>query len=202
MPRSEVESRTPGNRAPGACARLLSPRSRSCELSRAALKRVRLLLCDVDGVLTDASVFIGGDREMKQFNIRDGLGLVALRRQGLKVGWISSRPSPATARRARELKIDFLRQEKGSKVCAVESLLAQTGFRWDEVCYVGDDIVDLGVLKRAGVAVAVANGVAEAQAAADYVTRAGGGHGAVREVVELILKAQNKWARIVAEYAA
>ena len=83
----------------------------------------------------------------------------------------------------------------------MESLLAQTGFRWDEVCYVGDDIVDLGVLKRAGVAVAVANGVAEAQAAADYVTRAGGGHGAVREVVELILKAQNKWARIVAEHA-
>ena len=139
---------------------------------------------------------------MKQFNIRDGLGLVALRRQGLKVGWISSRPSPATTRRAKELKIDFLRQEKGSKVCVVESLLAQTGFRWDEVCYVGDDIVDLGVLKRAGVAVAVANGVAEARAAADYVTRPSGGHGAVREVVELILKAQNKWARIVAEHAA
>ena len=143
-----------------------------------------------------------GNEEVKQFNIQDGLGLVTLRRQGLKVGWISSRPSPATTRRAKELKIDFLRQEKGSKVSVVESLLAQTGFRWEEVCYVGDDIVDLGVLKRAGVAVAVANGVAEARAAADYVTRAGGGHGAVREVVELILKAQDKWARIVAEYAA
>ena len=140
-----------------------------------------------------------GNEEVKRFNIRDGLGLMALRRQGLKVGWISSRPSPATARRAKELKIDFLRQEKGSKVCVVESLLAQTGFRWDEVCYVGDDIVDLGVLKRAGVAVAVANAVAEAQAAADYVTRTGGGRGAVREVVELILKAQNKWERIVAD---
>ncbi|MGO8929403.1 MAG: KdsC family phosphatase [Limisphaerales bacterium] len=161
-----------------------------------------MLLCDVDGVLTDASVFIGGSEEVKQFNIRDGLGLVRLRREGLKVGWISGRPSPATARRARELKIDFLQQEKGSKVSAVESLLAQTGFRWDDLCYVGDDIVDLGVLKRAGVAVAVANGVAEARAAADYVTRAGGGHGAVREVAELILKAQNKWACIVAEYAA
>ena len=176
-------------------------RSRSKSLN-AALKHIRLLLCDVDGVLTDASVFIGGREEVKQFNIQDGLGLVNLRRQGLKVGWISSRPSPATTRRARELKIDFLRQEKGSKVSAVESLLAQTGFRWDEVCYVGDDIVDLGALKRAGVAVAVANGVAEARALADYVTRAGGGRGAVREVVELILKAQNKWARIVAEYAA
>jgi 3-deoxy-D-manno-octulosonate 8-phosphate phosphatase (KDO 8-P phosphatase) len=168
----------------------------------AALKQIRLLLCDVDGVLTDASVFVGGREEVKQFNIQDGLGLVKLRRQGLKVGWISSRPSPATTRRARELKIDFLRQEKGSKVCVVESLLAQTGFRWEDVCYVGDDIVDLGLLKRAGVAVAVANGVAEARAVADYITRASGGHGAVREVVELILKAQRKWERVVAECAA
>ena len=84
----------------------------------------------------------------------------------------------------------------------MERLLEQFGFRWTEVCYVGDDLVDLGVLKRAGVAVAVANGVAEARAAADYVTRAGGGHGAVREVVELILKAQDKWMRIVAEHSA
>lgn len=182
-------------------------RRRTARVSRTAtlntaFKRIRLLLCDVDGVLTDASVFIGGTQELKRFNIRDGLGLVRLRSTGLKVGWISGRSSPATTRRARELKIDFLRQEKGSKVCTVASLLAQTGFRWDEVCYMGDDIIDLGVLKRAGVAVAVANGVAEVRAAADYVTRARGGHGAVREVVELILKSQNKWARIVAEYAA
>jgi len=168
----------------------------------AALKRVRLLLCDVDGVLTDATVLIGGQREMKQFHIRDGLGLVALRREGLKVGWISSRPSPATAQRAKELKIDFLWQEKGSKVRVVERLLAKTGFGWDEVCYMGDDLADLGVLKRAGVAVAVADGVAEARAAADYITSLGGGRGAVREVVELILRAQNKWGRLVADWAA
>jgi 3-deoxy-D-manno-octulosonate 8-phosphate phosphatase (KDO 8-P phosphatase) len=161
-----------------------------------------LLLCDVDGVLTDATVLVGEEREMKRFHIRDGLGLMALRRQGLKVGWISNRPSPATTRRAKELKIDFLKQEKGSKVRIVESLLAKTGFRWDEVCYMGDDIVDLGVLNRVGVAVAVADAVAEARAAADYVTSADGGHGAVREVVELILQAQNKWARILAEHAA
>ena len=185
----------------GLARRASARESRSSTLT-AALKRIRLLLCDVDGVLTDATVFVGGEREMKQFHIRDGLGLVALQRQGLKVGWISSRPSPATTRRAKELKIDFLKQEKGSKVRVVERLLAKTGFRWDEVCYVGDDIVDLGVLKRAGVAVAVADGVAEARAAADYVTSADGGHGAVREVVELILQAQDKWARIVAERAA
>ena len=201
MPRAEARNRKV--RAEGRKpARDRSARDFRSVALNAALKRIRLLLCDVDGVLTDASVFIGAAQEVKRFNIQDGLGLVRLQREGLKVGWISSRPSPATTRRARELKIDFLRQGKGSKVCAVESLLAQTGFRWDEVCYVGDDIVDLGVLKRAGVAVAVANGVAEARAAADYVTRAGGGHGAVREVAELILKAQNKWARIVADYAA
>jgi 3-deoxy-D-manno-octulosonate 8-phosphate phosphatase (KDO 8-P phosphatase) len=201
MPRSEVESRSIETRRRDLSRRSSAREPRSSTLA-AALKRVRLLLCDVDGVLTNATVFISEEREMKQFHIRDGLGLVALRRQGLKVGWISSRPSPATTRRAKELKIDFLRQEKGSKVCVVESLLAKTGFRWDEVCYVGDDIVDLGVMKRAGVAVAVADAVTEAQAAADYVTSAGGGRGAVREVVELILKAQDKWARIVAERAA
>jgi 3-deoxy-D-manno-octulosonate 8-phosphate phosphatase (KDO 8-P phosphatase) len=201
MLRSKVESRTLAT-GRGELVRRSSPRESRSSTLAAALKRVRLLLCDVDGVLTDATVLMGADREMKQFHIRDGLGLVALRGQGLKVGWISSRPSPATARRAKELKIDFLKQGKGSKVRVVESLLANTGFRWDEVCYVGDDIVDLGVLKRAGVAVAVADGVAETRAAADYVTSADGGHGAVREVVELILQAQNKWARIVAEHAA
>ena len=164
--------------------------------------KVKILLCDVDGVLTDASVFIGGDQEIKRFNILDGLGLVLLRRAGIKTGWISNRSSRATRLRAAELKIDFLVQHKGSKVAAVESILTRTGFSWAEVCYVGDDIVDLGVLKRSGVAVVVANGVAETKALAHYVTNTTGGCGAVREVVELILKAQNKWRRVVADYTA
>jgi 3-deoxy-D-manno-octulosonate 8-phosphate phosphatase (KDO 8-P phosphatase) len=194
MPRAEV-----GKRILRA-GRRKSVRRRSA--LAAALRGIRLLLCDVDGVLTDASVFIGGAEEVKRFNIQDGLGLVLLRRAGLKVGWISSRPSAATARRAKELRIDFLREKKGSKVRAVESLFAQSGFRWDEVCYVGDDLYDLGAMQRAGVAVAVANGVEEVKAVAHYITRARGGHGAVREVVELILKAQGQWARIVAEMTA
>ncbi len=197
MTRSALKISRKAIRRPESTRRSPSRESRPATLA-AALRKVRLLLCDVDGVLTDASVFIDGEKEMKQFNIRDGLGLVALRRQGFKVGWISNRPSTATACRARELKIDFLRQEKGSKVSVVERLLADTGFHWDEVCYVGDDIVDLGVLKRAGVAVAVADSAVEAHATADYITQAAGGRGAVREVVELILKAQNKWDRVVA----
>ena len=164
------------------------------------LRSIRLFLCDVDGVLTDAAVFIGGAQEIKRFNILDGLGLVLLRRAGIKTGWISSRPSAATILRAEELKIDFLAQQKEGKVAAVENILTRTGFTWAEVCYVGDDIVDLGVLKRAGVAVVVANGVAETKAVAHYVTKAAGGHGAVREVAEMILKAQNQWKKIVADY--
>jgi 3-deoxy-D-manno-octulosonate 8-phosphate phosphatase (KDO 8-P phosphatase) len=170
---------------------------------RSRLKRVKLLLCDVDGVLTDGSVFIGAaGGEFKQFNIQDGFGLVLLRRAGLKIGWVSARPSSATALRARELKIHFLIQQKDrlSKVAAVEKLLAREKSGWDEVCFVGDDIVDLGLLQRAGVAVAVANAVREAKATAHLVTRAAGGHGAVREVVELILKAQNKWNPFVEHY--
>jgi 3-deoxy-D-manno-octulosonate 8-phosphate phosphatase (KDO 8-P phosphatase) len=157
-----------------------------------------LFLCDVDGVLTDASVFVGGAREIKRFNIRDGLGLVFLRRAGIKTGWVSSRPSAATRRRARELKIDFLAEPKDGKVAAVEKILARTKANWNEVCYLGDDIFDLGVLERAGVAVAVADAGREARAAADFVTRAAGGHGAVREVAEMVLQAQGKWDSIVA----
>jgi len=166
------------------------------------LSQVRLFLCDVDGVLTDGTVLMGNGVETKRFNIQDGLGLRLLQREGVKVGWISRRPSPATAQRAADLKIDFLYQGDDNKVTAAEGILGQAGVNWAQTCFIGDDIVDLGVLKRTGVAVVVANGIREAKAMADYVTRTAGGHGAVREVVELILKAQNKWKRLVAEYAA
>jgi 3-deoxy-D-manno-octulosonate 8-phosphate phosphatase (KDO 8-P phosphatase) len=164
--------------------------------------RVKLFLCDVDGVLTNATVFIGDGREFKEFHIQDGLGLRLLQREGIKVGWISNRPSTATQQRADELKIDYLHQDKGSKVEAVDAILARARLDWEDICYVGDDVVDLGALKRAGAAVAVANAIDEAKGLADYVTQAEGGHGAVREVVGLILKAQNKWQRLVLEYSA
>jgi 3-deoxy-D-manno-octulosonate 8-phosphate phosphatase (KDO 8-P phosphatase) len=166
------------------------------------LARVRLFLCDVDGVLTDGTVLMGNGVETKRFNIQDGLGLRLLQREGIKVGWISRRPSAATAQRAADLKIDFLYQGDDNKVTAAEDILRQAGVSWAQTCYVGDDIVDLAVLKRTGLAVAVANGIREAKVMADYVTRAAGGYGAVREVVELILKAQNKWKRLVRVYAA
>jgi 3-deoxy-D-manno-octulosonate 8-phosphate phosphatase (KDO 8-P phosphatase) len=161
---------------------------------------VKLLLCDVDGVLTDASVFIGGQMEIKRFNIQDGLGLILLQRAGIKVGWISNRPSTATLMRAEELRIDFLHQAKGNKVQAAEVILEKAGVTWAEVCYAGDDIVDLPVFRQAGVAVAVPNANADAKAAAHYVTQARGGEGAVREIVELILKAKKRWKQIIQDY--
>lgn len=164
------------------------------------LASVKLFLCDVDGILTDCSVFMDGEREMKRWNIQDGLGLRLLQRFGIKVGWISGRPSPATEMRAKDLHVDFLRQGKESKVKVVEEILAQTGFTWDQVCFMGDDLLDYGALKRAGVAVTVPEGSDEAQELADYITHAPGGHGAVREVVTMILKAQGKWAQLVDEY--
>jgi len=179
---------------------------------RSRLKRIKLFLCDVDGVLTDGSVFIGGARppsrgygaagEFKRFNIRDGLGMVLMRRAGLKIGWASARPSPATKMRAKELKIDFLIQQNDrlSKTGAIEKLLAQEKLDWNGVCFVGDDVVDLGPLARAGLGVAVADARPEAKAAAAFVARAAGGRGAVREVIELILQAQGKWEPIIAVY--
>lgn len=177
------------------------PKAISSLLKR-KLARIKLFLCDVDGVLTDGSIFIGGEREFKRFNIRDGLGMVLARRAGLKVGWVSARPSAATQMRAKELKIDFLIQQGDNlgKSGAIEKLLAREKLNWNEVCFVGDDVVDLGPLARAGLGVAVADARPEVKATADFVTRATGGHGAVRETIEMILLAQKKWEPVIAIY--
>ena len=187
-----------------AAAQRVAPRAGGRVSLAARLKRVKLFLCDVDGVLTDGSIFIGGEREIKRFNIRDGLGLVLARRAGLKVGWVSARPSEATRLRAAELKIDFLIQQgdQTGKTAAIEQLLGQEGLNWDDVCFVGDDVIDLGPLTRAGLAVAVGDAVPEAKAAAHWVASAPGGRGAVRETVEMILKTQNKWQPFLKHYAA
>lgn len=166
----------------------------------AKFARVKLFLCDVDGILTDGSIFIGENGETKQFNIQDGLGLRLLQREGIRVGWISNRFSNATTRRAKELKVDFLSQDKSSKLAVAEKILAETKLSWPDVCYMGDDIVDLCLLTRAGLAVSVPNGITEAKDVSDYVTKAAGGYGAVREVVELILKTQKKWDWLVEKF--
>lgn len=167
------------------------------------LQRVRLFLCDVDGVLTEARVTMGGPLgEQKVFHIRDGLGLRLLQMEGIRVGWVSARPSQATTERAQDIKVDFLRQSSAPKVSVVEELLRETGLGWDEVLFMGDDVLDLGVLRRVGFAAVPSDAIDEARRMAHYVCRNAGGCGAVREVVDLVLKAQGRWDAMIGKYSA
>jgi 3-deoxy-D-manno-octulosonate 8-phosphate phosphatase (KDO 8-P phosphatase) len=163
--------------------------------------RIKLLLMDCDGVLTDGRLWLleNGD-EHKSFNTHDGLGLSLLHRGGLKSGIISGRFSQAVSRRARELGIEFVRQGDPHKIEAFEEVLREAGVAENEVAFVGDDLTDIPLMQRAELAVAVADAVAEARSVAHYVTHAEGGRGAVREVIELILKSQGRWNDLVDEY--
>ena len=176
------------------------PAPKSISLA-ARLRRVKLFLTDVDGVMTDGTVIMGPGIELKQYDIQDGLGIIMLRHNGIKTGWISARKSPATEVRAADLKIDFLTQTKHGKVEAVEQILAQCGLSWADACFVGDDVIDLAVFRKIGLAVAVANARPVAKAEAHLVTKASGGHGAVREIIEKILQAQGKWRATVEHFA-
>jgi 3-deoxy-D-manno-octulosonate 8-phosphate phosphatase (KDO 8-P phosphatase) len=172
-----------------------------------AAARVRLLGLDVDGVLTDNGVYIGpvaGDRvEFKRFDIQDGLGLILLKTAGLPVVWISGRSSEATALRAAELRVQELLQVPGPrKAAAFGQLLERHGIGWDETAFVGDDLADLPILRRVGLPIAVSNAVSEVKQVAAYVTHAAGGHGAVREVVEALLRARGEWPQILERYFA
>ena len=174
-------------------------------LSAAAARRVRLIGLDVDGVLTDNGVFIGpvaGQRvELKRFDIQDGLGLILLRTAGLPVVWLSGRNSEATALRAAELRVEELLQVPGPrKAAAFGEVLQRRGIPWEEAAFVGDDLADLPVLRKVGLPIAVANAVPEIKAVAAHVTAAAGGYGAVREVVEALLRARGEWADTLARY--
>ena len=164
-------------------------------------KAVRLLLLDVDGVLTDGGVEIASSSgESKVFFIRDGLGLVWLRRMGIEVGLLSGRPSEATTRRARELGLSIVVQGSNDKRGGYASILADHGFTNADVAYMGDDLVDLPVLGKVGLATAPADAVAEVRASVHWVSAYPGGRGAVRELVELLLKAQGHWDDLVRSY--
>lgn len=169
--------------------------------SRAA--RVRLLLLDCDGVLTDGRITpVEGGEELKSFNTRDGHGLVMLHRAGLRSGIISGRKSKLVELRAADLGISFVRQGALDKVEAFESLLSEAGVEPSHAAYVGDDVVDIPLMRRCALAVAVADATADTRAAAHYVTHLPGGFGAVREVCELILKAQGRWDELMRRYLA
>jgi 3-deoxy-D-manno-octulosonate 8-phosphate phosphatase (KDO 8-P phosphatase) len=165
-------------------------------------RRIRVVGLDVDGVMTDNGIFVGpvgGEVvELKRFDIQDGLAHVLMREAGVPVVWVSGRPSEATSARARDLGVEEVLQVPGArKLEAFAALLERRGIGWEDAAFVGDDLADLKVLRRVGWPVAVANAVAEVKAAAAFVTRAAGGHGAVREVVEMLLKARGQWPDLV-----
>jgi 3-deoxy-D-manno-octulosonate 8-phosphate phosphatase (KDO 8-P phosphatase) len=170
------------------------------EIERRAA-RVKLLLMDCDGVLTDGRITLleNGDEE-KSFHTRDGHGIVLFHRAGLSSGIISGRTSSLVERRARELGMRYVRQGTWDKVKDFEELLAEAGVTEHEVAFVGDDVTDIPLMQRSALAVAVADAVPETRAAAHYVTSLPGGHGAVREVTELILKAQGRWSELMKRY--
>ena len=159
----------------------------------ARARAVRLAIFDVDGVLTDGTLWIGAQGEaFKAFNILDGHGVKMLQSAGIATAILSGRESEAVVRRAAELAIAHVVQGAGDKLAAFERLLAATGIKAQACAFVADDLPDLPVLARCGFAVAVANAVEAVKSAAHYVTLASGGHGAVREFCELLLRAQGK----------
>jgi len=166
-------------------------------------RAIKLLLMDCDGVLTDGRIMLleNGD-EQKTFDVKDGHGIVLLHHAGLKSGIISGRTSSFVQRRAWELgmSLEFVRQGCRNKIKEFEDVLAQAQLQAQEVAFIGDDVTDLPIMRRVGLAVAVADAVEETKQAAHYITERKGGHGAVREVAELILKAQDRWDESMGGY--
>jgi len=174
------------------------------KLNAGLLSRIRLVKClllDVDGVMTDGKLYVGANGfEAKAFDIRDGTGVKLAQAAGLAVGFVSARPSEPTIRRARELGVDWLIQDPRDKGVTVRELQQKGGMRREQVCFVGDDLLDLPAFKAVGFPVAVADAADDVKAAAAIVTHAKGGNGAVREVVELIIRTQGLWQVALKKY--
>jgi 3-deoxy-D-manno-octulosonate 8-phosphate phosphatase (KDO 8-P phosphatase) len=167
--------------------------------------KIRLLLMDVDGVLTDGRLYNvpapdGSMAETKGFDSQDGIALQWLNRLGIAGGVISGRVSPATTERAKQVKFKYVYQGHTEKVPVLQEILADARIDASEVAYIGDDFTDVVVMRRVGLAIATANARPEVKPLAHYVTQAAGGQGAVREVVELLLKAQGRWDEILKHY--
>jgi 3-deoxy-D-manno-octulosonate 8-phosphate phosphatase (KDO 8-P phosphatase) len=171
------------------------------QINKTDLKLIKLLAMDVDGVLTDGTITIGSDgTEFKTFNLLDGHGIKMWRRAGLKTALISGRESAVTKQRAKEMEIDFVYQPCQKKLEGFEKLLADSKLEPKNIAYIGDDVLDIPLVKRAGFGIAVANAVDELKSCAHYITSRNGGNGAVREVVEYILKNTGQWSALMERY--
>ena len=166
-----------------------------------AAKQIKLVLVDVDGVLTDGRLYYGNSgEELKAFDIQDGLGIKLLQRGGINVGIITGRTSTLLKRRAEELGIHPLVQGREDKLTALNELLEQMDITLEEIAFVGDDLPDLAVIRRVGLGITPANGNHVVASQALWQTQKGGGNGAIREVAELILGAQGKLGSLLASY--
>lgn len=166
-----------------------------------ACSRIRLLLSDVDGVMTGGEITYGSNgEETKTFHIRDGLGIRLWQRAGGQFGMVTGRRSPIVERRAAELGVTLLRQGSDDKLPLVRELAEVAGVTMEETAYIGDDLPDLAAIRAVGLGIAVADAVEEIRAAARYTTSVRGGEGAVREVVDLLLKNTGRWETAVAPY--
>jgi 3-deoxy-D-manno-octulosonate 8-phosphate phosphatase (KDO 8-P phosphatase) len=169
---------------------------------QAKARCVRLLLFDVDGVLTDGKVLIHADgSESKRFAIKDGIAIVLAQREGLLTGVLSGRASAATLHRARQLGMAIVHDNVTTKIETYARILETHGLRDEDVAYMGDDLLDLPVLARAGLSAAPADAAREVRDRVDWISPARGGEGAARELIELVLRAQGKWDGVVATFA-
>ncbi len=164
---------------------------------------IKLVAFDIDGVMTDGGLtYTDEGHERKTFNVQDGLGIKLLQRAGIEVAIVTGRSSGVVAARAADLGITLVEQGVGDKFVAVDAMLAKLGMQWSECAFMGDDLIDLPALTRCGLAIAPANARPIVKARVHLVTEASGGHGAVREAIELILAAQNKLEAAFAPYLA
>ena len=164
------------------------------------IKKIKMILLDMDGVMTDGKIIYGSqDLEIKEFDVRDGFAIHVVRKAGLKVGVISGRESEVVARRMGELGVDVVYQNRYEKTWPYREIRKKFNLRDEEIAYIGDDLFDLGVLCQVGLSLAPADAPREVKKAVHYVTRSRGGQGAVREMIELILKGQGKWDGLVEE---
>jgi 3-deoxy-D-manno-octulosonate 8-phosphate phosphatase (KDO 8-P phosphatase) len=170
-------------------------------LISAQAARIKVILFDVDGVLTDGTILLHADgSESKQFDIKDGTGIVLAQRAGLKVGFLSARMSPATQHRASQLGVALMHQGVASKLETYEQILDELRLEDGDVAYMGDDVVDLAVLGRVGLAAAPADAAEDVRARVHWTSAAPGGRGAARELIELILRARDMWEPLLLDY--
>ena len=173
--------------------------------AEARAKNIKVLIFDVDGVLTDGQIFVipGSDGkavEAKGFAAHDGLGITLGRLGGLRIGIITKRNSQTVTIRARDLKLEFVYQGQAHKMAAIREILAKTGYNIDQLAYVGDDIVDLPVMRQCGLSIATANARKQVKDAAHYVTPLPGGQGAGRDAIDFILSAQGSLEQVIEQY--